>query len=44
MPENEYAMIPVFQKTKERTDRLARKDETYDDFINRLLNLLEGKK
>lgn len=44
MSENEYAMIPVLPKTKERADKLARKEETYDDFVNRLLDVLEAKK
>lgn len=41
---DEYTALPVFKKTKERVDALARKDQTYDEFVNYLLDLLEGKK
>jgi len=42
--EKEYANIPVLLETKQRVDRLANKGETYDEFINKLLDLLEKKR
>lgn len=39
--EIEYANIPVRSKTKERLDKIASKDKTYDDFINDLLDIYE---
>ena len=41
--ENEYANIPVLLKTKKRVDQLAPKAKTYDEFINELLDVYEGK-
>lgn len=42
--EHEYVMIPVFTKTKERQDKLMRKDQSYDEFQNLLLGLFEKVK
>ncbi len=43
----EYVMIPVFPKTKERLDCHGNKNETYDELLNRVLEIFEkygGKK
>ena len=44
MTENEYENIPVLSTTKKRVDRIASKDKTYDQFINELLDVYEGKR
>ena len=41
--EKKYMMIPVLPETKERVDHIANKAFTYDEFINRLLDLYEKK-
>lgn len=42
--EKEYVMIPVFSKTKERLDSNGTKGETYDELVNRVLNVFEKVK
>jgi len=34
-----YENIPVFSSTKRTIDEFGRKNETYDDVINRLLSI-----
>ena len=41
MPENEYTGIPIFVKTKKRLGEIMQKNQTYDDFVNLLLDLFE---
>ncbi|WP_316506313.1 DUF7557 family protein [Nitrosopumilus sp.] len=36
-----YEDIPVFIATKKSIDEFGRKNETYDDVINRLLSIAE---
>lgn len=40
----EYVMIPVFKKTKDRLDNNGTKGETYDELVNRILNIVEKVK
>ncbi len=42
--EKKYASIGVFEDTKSRLDKIVTKDLTYDEFINKLLDLYEKKK
>ena len=41
---DEYVMIPVFQKSKERLDHQGNKGETYDELLNRVLDVFEKVK
>ena len=40
---SEYKPVSVKAATKERLDRFGRKGETYDELLNRLLNMVEVK-
>ncbi len=39
-----YETIPVFHETKVLLDAFGKKNETYDDLINRLLKIAKGNK
>lgn len=32
-----YTPLPIYGDTKDKVDRLCRKSETYDEYINRLI-------
>lgn len=38
-----FVGIPVYVETKERLDRIATKTDTYDSFVNRLLDAYERR-
>jgi hypothetical protein len=41
---NKITTIRIKVKTKKRLDEFGKKSETYDDIINRLLDLAKSKK
>ena len=42
-PRVRFVGIPVYPETKKRLDGIATKNDTYDSFVNKLLDMYERK-